>query len=62
MKALIIPGRGLDLWVIMMAEMEMKGPLNDRNDIELTRKSQQICAILITRGGFLQDGINLGWC
>lgn len=37
MKPLIILGRGLDMWVIMMAEMEMKGPLNNRNDIELTR-------------------------
>lgn len=37
MKPLIILGRGLDMWVIMMAEMEMKGPLNNRNDIEFTR-------------------------
>lgn len=28
-------GRGLDLWAITKAEMEMKGPLNNRNDIDV---------------------------
>lgn len=46
-------GRGLDLWAITKAEMEMKGPLNNRNDIiiEVPRQSQQIFTILIIRGG-----------
>lgn len=44
-------GRGLDLWVIMKAEMEMKGPLNNRNDIEVPRQSQKIFTILMIRGG-----------
>lgn len=46
-------GRGLDLWAITKAEMEMKGPLNKRNDIEVPRYSGQIFTILmiILRGG-----------
>lgn len=53
MKALIMAGLGLDLWAITKAEMEMKGPLNNRNDIiiEVPRQSQQIFTILIIRGG-----------
>lgn len=37
MKALIMAGQGLDLWAITKAEMEMKGPLNNRNDIDVPR-------------------------
>lgn len=51
MKALIMAGRGLDLWAITKAEMEMKGPLNNRNDIEVPRLSEQIFTILMIRGG-----------
>lgn len=47
----IMAGRGLDLWAITKAEMEMKRPLNNRNDIEVPRQSQQIFTILIIRGG-----------